>query len=69
MKMLKGNDITNKYVAIIIQADEEYHDIFKVMLGVVSVLWMLNLKKKTLEWHKCICVNIFQPVYMNDYQL
>lgn len=39
MKM-KGNDISNKHVVclIIIQADEEHHNMFKVMLGVVSVL-------------------------------
>lgn len=40
MKMLKGHDITDEYVIclIIIQADEEHHDIVKVMLGVVSAL-------------------------------
>lgn len=46
MKILKGNDITNVVCLIVIQADEEHHDILKVMLGVVSALWMLNLKKQ-----------------------
>lgn len=43
MKM-KGNDITNKYVVrlIRIQADEERHNTFKVMLGVVSENTPLN---------------------------
>lgn len=40
MRMLRGNDITNKYVVclILIQADEEHHDMFKVVLGVVFAL-------------------------------